>query len=155
MERVLDAVISYPILGVGCQNFVIYSGLWREVHVAYLQIATEGGIPVLILYLMFFYAGFSNLRQVERIEKPTGDLDLFLGASRASLVGFVVGACFAPEAYQFFPYFAVCYTSLMLAIVKEKRQSHTVPAGRPSLHRSTLQNGYLSPVRSCASYAAG
>jgi hypothetical protein len=32
-----------------------------------------------------------------------------------------VGACFAPEGYQFFPYFTVCYTSVFLAIAREQR----------------------------------
>ena len=44
---------------------------------------------------------------------------LFSGALHASLIGFAFGALFSPEAYQFFPYFAVAYTSALLAIVKE------------------------------------
>jgi hypothetical protein len=34
-------------------------------------------------------------------------------------VGFAVGALFAPEAYQFFPFFTVAYTAALLALVKE------------------------------------
>ena len=37
----------------------------------------------------------------------------------ASLIGFAVGALFGPEAYHFFPYFAVAYTSAMVAVVKQ------------------------------------
>ena len=44
----------YPILGLGAQNFQVYSGIWHDVHMTYLQIAVEGGIPSLVLYLLFF-----------------------------------------------------------------------------------------------------
>jgi hypothetical protein len=47
------------------------------------------------------------------------DVKLFSGALHSSLVGFVVGALFSPEAYQFFPFFAVAYTSALNAYVRE------------------------------------
>jgi len=48
---------------------------------------------------------------------------LFAGALHSSLVGFLVGALFAPEAYQYFPYFAVAYTAVLLAIEREAESS--------------------------------
>jgi O-antigen ligase len=120
MQRSLDAIAQYPILGVGVENFAVYSGMWKQVHASYLQIAAEGGIPILILYLMFFARGFSNLRQLNRVTNLGHDSGLFVGAMKASLIGFIVGACFAPEAYQYFPYFTVCYTSVFFAMSKER-----------------------------------
>ena len=38
------------------RNFLTYSLIWHEVHMTYLQICVEGGIPGMILYLMFFSA---------------------------------------------------------------------------------------------------
>jgi O-antigen ligase len=119
MEKALDAIANYPILGVGTTNFETYSGMWREVHMSYLQIAAEGGIPALIVYLLYFGRGFTNLRRLRRMQ-PDSETVLFAGAAHSSLVGFVVGACFAPVAYLYFPYFAVCYTSVLLAMAKEK-----------------------------------
>src|SRR5579862_523065 len=54
MRRAVVGIARYPILGVGVNNFMNYSGLWREVHMAYLEIGVEGGIPSLVLYLLFF-----------------------------------------------------------------------------------------------------
>jgi hypothetical protein len=127
MSKAIDAVTYYPILGVGAGNFVVYSGIWREVHASYLQIAAEGGLPVLISYLLFFAAGFSNLRLLRKTKGLDEETILFIGALKSSLVGFAIGACFAPEAYQFFPYFAVCYSSVLVAIVRE-REPAPVPA---------------------------
>jgi len=121
ISRSLEGIGHYPILGIGLHSFSTYSGVWRDVHVTYLQIAVEGGIPCLILYLMFFGRGFSNLRRLRRLPDPDPEATLFAGALHSSLVGFLVGALFAPEAYQYFPYFAVAYTAVLLAIEQQQK----------------------------------
>ena len=129
MVKSVDAMVHYPLLGVGPRDFQIYSGVWRDVHASYLQIAVEGGIPVLVLYLLFFFRGFVNLRALGAIKNLDRETVLFFGALKSSLIGFVVGACFAPEAYQFYPYFAVCYTSVLLAITKERQGAQVSATG--------------------------
>jgi len=154
MERALEGIEHYPIFGIGNNNFLTYSLIWHEVHMTYLQMAVEGGVPCLIIYLMFIRAGFKNLK----IMRKATDLDkhtvLFVGALHSSLIGFVVGACFAPEAYQFFPYFAVAFTSTLLQTLKERETvpKTTVPGPKKPRHflevyadyRST---GAVTPVR--------
>ena len=130
IEKALDAIAQYPILGIGAENFVVYSGLWLEVHAAYLQIAVEGGIPALILYLLFYYRGFSNLQNVRRANL-TGDAEVFRGALLASLIGFVVGAAFSPEAYHFFPYLTVCCSSVLGAVIGESQARGGIAVGSP------------------------
>jgi O-antigen ligase len=129
MRKSLDAVLHYP-LGIGMGNFPNYSGTWREVHVAYLQIMAEAGIAALVLYVLFFARGFANLQEINKIGRMDEEMKLFAGALHSSLVGFLVGALFAPEAYQFFPYFAVAYTSVLLAIARE-RQPEPGPQEQP------------------------
>jgi O-antigen ligase len=139
INRALVGMEHYPFLGLGTRNFTTYSGVWREVHVSYLQIGVEGGIPALILYLMFFWSGFANLRGLRRRTDLDGQTKLFVGALHSSLVGFAIGACFAPEAYQFFPYYAVAYTSVLLAMVQKSD-----PAAPPA--KSLLQSqSWLRP----------
>jgi O-antigen ligase len=131
MLRALDGIERYPILGIGINNFVTYSGIWHEVHMTYLQICVEGGIPALILYLMFFGRGFKNLRVLRKTKNLDPDIVLFVGALHSSLVGFVVGALFAPEAYQFFPYLAVAFTATLYQTVKEREQEQEPGAPPP------------------------
>lgn len=121
MIESIKTIVHYP-WGVGLGNFAVSSGTWREVHTSYLQLGSEGGLGALLLYLLFFGRGFANLKKLRRIPGYDPDMDLFAGALFAELVGFLVGSLFAPEAYQYFPYFAVVYTSVMLAIAKEKQQ---------------------------------
>ncbi len=130
MKIAVHGVIRYPILGLGMHNFPNYSGKWRDVHVAYLQIAVEGGIPILILYLLFFWRGFANLRFLGKVRDLDHETKLLVAALHSSLVGFVVGACFSPEAYQYFPYFTVGYTSVLVAIVRERQRANL---NRPSM----------------------
>lgn len=139
IHRALEGIEHYPILGLGMRNFETYSGIWTEVHMTYLQIAVEGGIPSLILYLLFLASAFRNLRKLRR-----GDLDvqtrLFVGALHSSMVGFVVGGFFEPVAYQFFPYFYVAYSSVLIAMMKE-REAVPVPSAPATEWRSRYWMG--------------
>jgi hypothetical protein len=150
MVKSLEGIAHYP-QGIGLNNFTIYSGTWREVHMAYLQIAVEGGIASLVLYLLFFARGFNNLRQVRSLPGYGKETELFSGALYATLIGFVVGALFAPEAYQYFPYFAVAYTSVLLAIAREREpadlSSVVLPKGPARFYKEKRPTGELTPVR--------
>lgn len=123
----LKTIAHYP-WGVGAGNFQIISGVWRDVHTSYLQIASEGGVLALVFYLLFFLRGFANLKQLNKIPYDDPEMKLFAGALYATLVGFLVGSLFAPEGYQYFTYFAVAYSSVMLAIAKENQQPELQPA---------------------------
>ena len=155
MVRAVEAIEHYPIFGIGVNDFVSYSSpIWREVHMTYLQIGAEGGIAVLILYLMFFWRGFRNLKILRQTKNLDPDIVLFIGALQGSLVGFVVGACFAPEAYQFFPYFAVAFTATLLQTVKEQEQGPGTAPPPPKKPYHFLEvyadrgtTGAVSPVR--------
>jgi len=50
-----------------------------------------------------------------------------------------VGALFAPEAYQFFPYFAVAFTATLLQTVKEKEQEPGTALPPPPKPRHFLE----------------
>jgi hypothetical protein len=123
MVRALKGIEQYPLLGVGARGFQAYSGTWQDVHMTYLQIAVEGGIPSLILYLFLFARGFGNLRKLLRRRDLDVHTTLFIGGLHSSMIGFVIGALFAPEAYQFFPYFSVAYTSVLVALIRERELS--------------------------------
>ncbi len=135
MKRALEGIAHYPILGLGVRNFQTYSGVWRDVHMTYLQIAVEGGIPSLILYLALFGRGFSNLRKLRRRKDLDEHTTLLVGALYSSLIGFAVGAVFAPEAYQFFPYFAVAFVAALAATVAEQEGTPGPGNQGSSLHR--------------------
>jgi hypothetical protein len=73
----------------------------------------------------------------------------------ASQVGFVVGALFAPEAYQFFPYFATAFTATLLQTMKEQQKDSDGTAPPPpkkprhflEVYADRGTTGTVSPVR--------
>ena len=144
MRRAVHGILQYPVLGIGVRNFQTYSTIWHDVHMTYLQVAVEGGIGVLVLYLMFFWRGFSNLKKLRR-RNLDSEARLFVGALHSSLVGFVVGACFAPEAYQFFPYFTVAYTSSLAATLRESQAPRVAPQIPPE--RGAATRVYVGSAR--------
>ena len=150
MRRAVQGILHYPVLGIGVRNFQTYSTIWRDVHMTYLQVAVEGGIAALVLYLMFFWRGFSNLRKLRRRRDLDTETKVFVGALHSSLVGFVVGACFAPEAYQFFPYFTVAYTSALAATLQKSEPALAAPLATISSEHSSAEvyasNGRSTPV---------
>jgi len=154
MLRAVDAIETYPIFGIGCRNFPTWSLIWHDVHMTYLQICAEGGIAVLVIYLAFFWCGFKNLKILRQAKNLDPDIVLFIGALQASLVGFVVGALFAPEAYHFFPYFAVAFTATLLQTIKEQDQrpgSAPLPPKKPrhflEVYADRATTGTVSRVR--------
>ena len=154
MLRAVDAIEAYPIFGIGVRNFPTWSLIWHDVHMTYLQICAEGGIAVLILFLMFFWRGFKNLKILRHTKNLDPDIVLFVGALQSSLVGFVVGALFAPEAYQYFPYFAVAFTATLLQTVKEQEQGPGTAPPAPKKPRHFLEvyadrgtTGAVAPAR--------
>ncbi len=145
----IQAMARYPLFGIGVHNFVSYSGIWKEVHNCYLQIAAEGGIPALALYLLFFRRAFANMRRLRRLDLDV-EMRLFVGALHSSLVGFMIGALFAPEAYQYFSYFAVAQTSVILAMTREKDPeicSSAMPRTLFTFRHSTEPFAVATPLR--------
>ena len=141
MERALEGWAHYPLLGMGTRNFEIYSLDWHEVHMTYLEVAVEGGIVGLTLYLLFFARGFRNLHILLKRKDLTRDVQMMTWALHSSLIGFVVGALFAPEAYQYFPFFTVAYTSALFAIVRDQDAANLAAGESPG-----------SPVRKLTSW---
>ena len=154
MVRALDGIAHYPILGIGVHNFQSYSGSWHDVHMTYLQICVEGGVAVLILYLTLFWRAFKNLKTLRQKKNLDPGIVLFIGALHSSLIGFAVGACFAPEAYQYFPYFAVAFTATLLRTVQEQESVPDTALAQPKKKRHFLEvyadrgtNDAVSPTR--------
>jgi hypothetical protein len=154
MSRAVEGIETYPIFGLGIKNFDAYSLVWHPVHMTYLQIGVEGGIPALVMYLLFFRRGFRNLHQLLKEKGLNETTVLFVGALHGSLIGYAIGAMFAPEAYQFFPYFAVAFTTALLQTVKEQRDAGALPPPPAKKGRHFLEAyadygraGAVSPVR--------
>jgi hypothetical protein len=69
------------------------------------------------------------------------EMKLFVLALHSSLVGFIIRAVFAPEAYQYFSYFAAAQTSVIFAMAREQ-DPETCSSAMPQtlLHSATARS---------------
>jgi len=112
LKRSLFLTIRHPILGVGMDNYVLYSNSEKATHNAYTQVSSELGLIAATLYVWFL---ISPMRRLKRLaankvngsrRSPVGYLAIGL---QASLVGFLVCSFFASVAYLWYVYYIVGY----------------------------------------------
>ncbi len=111
--RSLAVTVHHPLLGIGAGNFPIASGSWHVAHNSFTELSAEAGVPALILFLLILGRSFVVLGDIRRTAQGESRVLLLAVALRASLCGFVVGACFSSVEYHFFPYFLVGYSSAL------------------------------------------
>ncbi|MBV9574260.1 MAG: O-antigen ligase family protein [Acidobacteriales bacterium] len=138
---------THPMVGVGPGNFQAVSGHWFVAHNTYTELGAEGGLPALLLFLLFLGCGFRNLRRVSKSAAYKNDvqIQLFTGAMWASLFAFLLGAFFSDTQYELFPYFMVGYTTALyhLACVFPAKQGSSLPA----LKRGRAFDRFYDPRR--------
>jgi O-antigen ligase len=132
----LKVTAEHPLFGVGPGNFEIVSGVWHVTHNSYTQMSAEGGVPAFLLYVLIFWRGIANLREVRKYRKTGKRIRLFSMGLEASFVAYLVGSFFASDAYQLFPYCLVAYTSALRLIVQKDRT-----------YSSRASNSQLTPTQ--------
>lgn len=101
-----------PLFGVGMGNFNIVSLYGLETHNSYTQVASEMGMPALVLYASFIIVPLLGLRRIERetfgVQSCSRSYYLAVGL-QASLAGYMVSSFFLSVAYQWYIYYLVAY----------------------------------------------
>jgi O-antigen ligase len=128
LKRSVFVAIRHPLLGVGMDNYILYSNSNHATHNAYTQVAAELGLPALAIYLFLLFGTIKNLKKVETDSASARKHEPFYYLSigmQASLIGFMVSSFFASVAYLWYLYYligyAVCVTRLFGA--REQTQS--------------------------------
>jgi O-antigen ligase len=131
----LQVTAENPVVGVGLgQDLLALDERrerpnWRSVHNAFLQYSVDLGLPGLLLFLGLIVASFRSARRVETRAARTPsmrDLAILASGVQIALVAFLVGAFFAPIAYQFYFF---CVAGLAVAL---KNAYRTELAGEPA-----------------------
>lgn len=108
----VELAASNPVLGIGLGNFMwmhkAYYGIENATHNSYLWMLTEGGIGVLVLYLLLFKTTYRMLRQLEARGPP--DLLWLSKGLRVNLILFMVFSTFANFWISIFVYLIVGLT---------------------------------------------
>ena len=127
-----------PVIGVGLgQDLLALDEVrerptWRSVHNAFLQYSVDLGLPGLLLFLGLVIASFRSARMVKRRAARTPgmrDLRIIASGVQIALVAFLVGASFAPIAYQFYFF---CVAGLAVAL-KSAFRTEMAAGGAPAV----------------------
>jgi putative inorganic carbon (HCO3(-)) transporter len=117
--RSIEVTKEHPLFGVGQGNFQEVSGVWHVAHNSFTEMSADGGVPAFVLYVLILWSGFKNLRATKRLARGHTESVVMARALLASLAGYVVGSSFLSDAFQFFPYILVAYTSVLFSIEKK------------------------------------
>ena len=112
LKRSIWVALRYPLFGVGLGNFHHKSEHELGTHNAYTQVASETGIPAMIVYIIFLVHPLRKLRMIERElferNEPSRFYYLAIGL-QGSLIAYMVASFFAAVAYQWYIYYLVAY----------------------------------------------
>ena len=118
---------SYPVFGVGLDNFpyyeyeynpVLMSMTWKAhiAHNTYVQLGAEGGIPTLVLYLSILGLTLATCWKTEKLAGVPEDLSALAFSFRIGLIGFAVAAFFLTAEFVKEPWVIISLTPNLFAI---------------------------------------
>jgi O-antigen ligase len=112
LKRSLLIAARHPLLGVGMDNYILYSNTGHATHNSYTQVASEMGLIAFLLYLGFLVSpirGLSRLEQATGAEKRKPAVYYLAVGVQASIVGYMVVSFFSSVAYVWYAYYLVAY----------------------------------------------
>lgn len=139
-KRSLFVASRHPVLGVGMDNYILFSNANKSSHNAYTQVAAEMGAAALVFYILFILAPFKRLRRIEQQSFESKSERRFYYAAaalQASLVGYMVASFFASVAYLWYIYYLVAYAVCLRRIYDSVVQQ---PAATPASNSAPLQS---------------
>jgi len=113
LKRSLFIAARHPLVGVGMDNYILFSNSNKSTHNAYTQVASEMGAAAAVFYILFILAPFRGLRRIEHESYQVKSARRFYYGSvalQASLVGYMVASFFASVAYLWYIYYLVAYS---------------------------------------------
>ena len=136
LKRSLFVTSRHPILGVGMDNYILFSNVNKSTHNAYTQVASEMGIAAGLLYILFILSPLKGLRRIERKTyevQPARRFFYMSIAIQASLVGYMVASFFASVAYLWYIYYLVAYAVCLRRIYDWAVEHELAAASAPNL----------------------
>lgn len=112
LKRSIYLTLRHPIVGLGMDNFQLYSNQGLATHNAYTQVSSELGIPAALFYILFLVVPLKQLRRIQMDNQNAMPKPYFYYYSigiQASLIGYMVSSFFASVAFLWYAYYLVGY----------------------------------------------
>jgi len=131
LKRSLFVAARHPVVGVGMNNYILFSNFDKASHNAYTQVASEMGVAALVIYVLFMIAPIRRLRNIEResAESKSHRRFYYLAIGlQASLAAYMVASFFASVAYLWYVYYLVAYSVCLRRIYQAAIERETITA---------------------------
>ncbi len=112
--RAIEVASRHPIIGIGLNNYPVYSNHAIRAHNSFLEIAAELGLPGLIAYLILIFTPLKRLKRIERETSKSAsprkrELHFLSVGVQAAIIGYIVCAVFSSAQYQWYLFYPVAY----------------------------------------------
>jgi len=134
LKRSFYVAVRHPVLGVGMDNYILFSNSNKASHNAYTQVAAEMGAAAAVFYILFILAPFKGLRRIDHrsYDDPAARRFFYMSiALQASLVGYMVASFFASVAYLWYIYYLVAYAVCLRRIYDSTLEGRNHPINPP------------------------
>jgi len=111
LKRSIYVALHHPLLGIGMNNYTLYSDNGLATHNAYTQVGVELGLAAMVFYTLFLITPLRHLRRIAKETSSNRKKSLFYLAVgiEASLIGYMVSSFFGSVAYLWYAYYLVAY----------------------------------------------
>jgi len=136
----LRMIVDNPLIGVGPENFKdlskAYTGLQQAniAHNMFLEIASEMGLPALIVFVLLLHSTFRTLGSTVRLAAvgtpETAELAAWSEGLRSGLTGYVVAGCFISAEYEKILWITI-FLSIVVADLARRRRAVAAAEAEP------------------------
>ncbi len=149
LKRAVAVAARHPIIGVGMNNFHIYSYKERVAHNSYLEISAELGLGGLIAYLILISSPMRSLKRIEvrtSLAQAPGDgreLHLLSIAVQGAMIAYIVCSAFTSIEYLWYLYYPVAFAVALQKLYPLKSPGGERREGRLKLWAERITKGAL------------
>jgi putative inorganic carbon (hco3(-)) transporter len=144
LKRSVFLMLRHPLVGLGMNNYILFSNTSHASHNSYTQVGSELGVPAMLAYILFLVTPLRRLAAIRKLPASPGSRGryyyLVIGIE-ASLISYMVASFFLSVAYMWYAYYLVGYAIALRRLSEDELQSLELekPPAQPG--SMTLQQG--------------
>lgn len=136
LKRVIEVASRHTIIGIGLNNYPVYSNHAIRAHNSFLEIAAELGLLGLIAYLILIFKPLKRLKEIERETSRAAqplrrELHFLSVGVNAAIIGYMVCAVFSSAQYQWYLFYPVAYALSLKRLHDTEGVADRADAGLP------------------------
>jgi uncharacterized membrane protein len=122
LKRSVFLMLRHPLVGLGMNNYILFSNTSHASHNSYTQVGSELGVPAMLAYILLLVTPIRRLRAIRNRPGPSrsrGRVHYLIIGIEASLISYMVGSFFLSVAYMWYAYYLVGYAIALRRLSQE------------------------------------